>query len=190
MFRRESLRSKRRWGTADDRRPAADGSSSYSNERGSIVLNRSDLYPVRVSAAICRDAALLVVRESRLGVETVNLPGGAPQIGEPLDRAAASEVLEETGYHARATEIAFVAERCHDRWSAPSLEICFYAEVLPAPRRRPSSEDGEQVVEWLPIDRAEVVMHLPRAIFLLTGERGRYILSEDTARAIEWPNHL
>ncbi len=124
VVRRESLRSKRRWGTADDRRPAA------------------------------------------------------------------REVLEETGYHARANGIAFLAERRHDRWSAPSLEICFYAEVLPAPRHRPSSEDGEQVVEWLSIDRAGVVMHLPRAIFLLTGERGRYILSEDTERAIERPNHL
>jgi len=128
------------------------------------------------------------VRESRLAVETVNLPGGAPQIGEPLDRAAVREVLEETGYHAFPTEIAFVAETRHDRWSAPSLEICFYASILSAPRRRPASEDGAQVAEWMPIDRAEVVMHLPHALFLLTGERGRYILPEDIDRTIERPD--
>lgn len=151
-------------------------------------MNRSDLYPVRVSAAICRDGAILVVRESRLAVETVNLPGGAPQIGESLDRASAREVLEETGYQAFPTGIAFVAERRHDRWSAPSLEICFYAEILSTPRRRPASEDGAQVAEWLPIDCAEVMLHLPHTLFLLTGERGRYILPEDIERAIERPN--
>lgn len=125
------------------------------------------------------------MRESRLALETVDLPGGAPQIGEPLDRAGAREVLEETGYHVFPTDVAFAAERRHDRWSAPSLEICFYAELLSAVRHQPVSNDGAQVAEWLPMDSAEVTMHLPHTLFLSTGARGRFILAGERDLAKE-----
>ncbi|MGB6984923.1 MAG: NUDIX hydrolase [Candidatus Aquilonibacter sp.] len=139
-------------------------------------MNNVDRYRVRVAAAVLRPRdELLVVRESRMAITVINLPGGAPQISETLERAVAREVLEETGYRINPTEIAFVAERRDDRWSASVLEICFYAEIVSEVRESIAHADGVVAAEWLPIDHADVRAHLPHAELFLARKRGRYI---------------
>jgi 8-oxo-dGTP diphosphatase len=139
-------------------------------------MNNADHYRVRVSAAVLRPGdELLVVRESRLAVSVLNLPGGAPQIGETLDHAVAREVLEETGYRVNPTEIAFVAERREDRWSTSVLEICFYADIISEVREKPVAHDGVFAAEWLPLDHRDLRKHMPHAGLFSIRKRGRYI---------------
>ncbi|HUA07959.1 MAG TPA: NUDIX hydrolase [Candidatus Acidoferrales bacterium] len=139
-------------------------------------MNNADHYRVRVSAAVLRPRdELLVVRETRLAVEVLNLPGGAPQIGETLEHAVAREVLEETGYQINPTEIAFVAERREDRWSTSILEICFYAEIVSDVRISPIAHDSIHAVEWLALDHRDIRKHLPHADLFSARKRGRYI---------------
>ncbi|HTZ55769.1 MAG TPA: NUDIX hydrolase [Candidatus Acidoferrum sp.] len=145
-------------------------------------MNNADHYRVRVSAAVLRPRdELLVVRESRLAVEVLNLPGGAPQIGETLERAVVREVLEETGYDVNPTEIAFVAERREDRWSTSVLEICFYAEIVSDVRASPIAHDSIYAVEWLALDHPDVREHLPHADLFSVRKRGRYIDAASTS---------
>jgi len=139
-------------------------------------VNNVDPYRVRVSAAVLRPGdELLVVRESRLALAVINLPGGTPQLGETLERAVVREVLEETGYDVAPAEIAFVAERRSDRYSPSVLEICFYARIVSETRRDPAPGDGLQAVEWFPLDHPDVRHHLPHASFFAMTKRGRYI---------------
>ena len=136
-------------------------------------MNNADLYRVRVSAAVLRPRdELLVVGESRLAVACVNLPGGAPQIGETLERAVVREVLEETGYRVNPTEIAFVAERRADRWSAAVLEICFYADVASDVPEKLISQDGIHAVEWLPLDHRDIRAFMPHVELFEARKRG------------------
>jgi 8-oxo-dGTP diphosphatase len=139
-------------------------------------MNEGDIYRVRVSAAILRaPGELLVVRESRRALAVVNLPGGAPQLGETLEDAVIREVREETGYDVVSTEIAFVAERRSDRWDNPTLEICFYAEIITPVTHPPSHQDGIFAVDWLSLEHSDVRKHLPHASLFETSRRGRYI---------------
>ncbi|HTX57446.1 MAG TPA: NUDIX hydrolase [Candidatus Acidoferrales bacterium] len=139
-------------------------------------MNNADHYRVRVSAAVLRPRdELLLVRESRLAVAIINLPGGAPQIGETLERAVVREVLEETGYQINPTEIAFVAERRKDRWSASFLEICFYAEIVSDERAAPKAHDSIYSVEWLPLDHPDIRSQMPHIELFSTRRRGHYI---------------
>lgn len=139
-------------------------------------MNSADPYRVRVSAAVLRPGdELLVVRESRLALAVVNLPGGAPQLGETLESAVAREVLEETGYEVAPADIAFVVERRNDRYSSSALEICFYAWITSQTRRDPVPGDGVQAVEWLPLDHPDVRRHMPHTSLFAMTRRGRYI---------------
>ena len=139
-------------------------------------MNNAEQYRVRVSAAVLRPGdELLVVRESRLAIEVVNLPGGAPQLDETLEEAVAREVLEETGYEVIPSEIAFVAERRGDRWSQSVLEICFYAQLVPALRREPVPGDGVRAIEWLPLDHPDVRRHMRHVGLFRESKRGRYV---------------
>ena len=103
----------------------------------------------------------------------LDLPGGAPQIGETLEHAVAREVLEETGYRVNPTEIAFVAERREDRWSTSVLEICFYADIISEVREKPVAHDGVFAAEWLPLDHADVRQYMPHADLFSVRKRGR-----------------
>jgi 8-oxo-dGTP diphosphatase len=139
-------------------------------------MNNADPYRVRVSAAVLRPGdELLVVRESRLALVVVNLPGGAPQLGETLESAVAREVLEETGYEVIPAEIAFVAERRSDPYSSSVLEICFYARIASQTPRDPLPGDGVQSVEWLPLDHPDVRRHMPHTSLFAVTKRGRYV---------------
>lgn len=147
-------------------------------------MNNADHYRVRVSAAVLRPRdELLVVRETRLAVEVLNLPGGAPQIGETLEHAVVREVLEETGYQVVPTEIAFIAERREDRWSTSLLEICFYADIVSDIRQAPVAHDSVYAVEWLALDHRDVRRHMPHAELFSARKRGRYIDAASTTTA-------
>ena len=139
-------------------------------------MNNAEHYRVRVSAAVLRCGdELLVVRESRLAITVVNLPGGAPHIDETLEQAVVREVREETGYDVLPTEVAFIAERRSDRWSPSVLEICFYATIASPARYEPASGDNVHAVEWLALDHPEVRRHMPHAELLAASKRGRYL---------------
>ncbi len=138
-------------------------------------MNDAEKYRVRVSAAVIRPGdELLVVRESRRAIAVVNLPGGSPHIDETLQQAVAREVLEETGYEVIPTEIAFVAERRSDRWDSSVLEICFYAQLASQVSKAPMSGDGEQIVEWLPLDHPDV-RGRPYSTVFRARRRGRFV---------------
>ncbi|HWQ11336.1 MAG TPA: NUDIX hydrolase N-terminal domain-containing protein, partial [Roseiflexaceae bacterium] len=64
---------------------------------------------VDVRAAIFRDDAILLVRERADGLWT--LPGGWADPGDSPARAVEREVLEETGYTARAVKLLAVLDR-------------------------------------------------------------------------------
>jgi ADP-ribose pyrophosphatase YjhB (NUDIX family) len=138
-------------------------------------------YAIRVSAAILRPGnELLVVRQLDRGLERVNLPGGIPHFNETLQQALVREVWEETGLRAVPTEIAFVAEGPNERWPAPTLEICFYAQI--ERRTDPPDRTGEQIVsvEWLTLDDPELLRFIPHVGEFRSSKRGRYV--DQTAR--------
>ena len=139
-------------------------------------MNEADTYRVRVSAAILRaPGELLVVREKKLARPVVNLPGGAPQLGETLQNAVIREVREETGYDVLTTEVAFIAERRSERWDASTLEICFYAEIVAPITHPPSHTDEVYAVDWLRLDHPDLRHHLPHTKLFEASKRGRYI---------------
>jgi len=136
----------------------------------------ADQYAVRVCAAILRPGdEILVVRESRRGAPQVNLPGGAPEMDETLERAVIREVREETGYDVVPTEIAFVAESRAERWADSALEICFYASVVRVGER--VTRHGEPIlgVAWVSVNDPLLLRDAPHASCFASSKRGRYI---------------
>ncbi|HTU83529.1 MAG TPA: NUDIX hydrolase [Candidatus Acidoferrales bacterium] len=139
-------------------------------------MNEADAYRVRVSAAVLRTPGeVLVVRESKRALAVVNLPGGAPQLGETLEHAVVREVREETGYDIVTSEIAFVMERRSRRWEDSTLEICFYAQIVAPTGCAPTSHDEVLTVDWLPFEHPDVLRHLPHARLFESSKRGRYV---------------
>jgi 8-oxo-dGTP diphosphatase len=136
----------------------------------------SDEYRVRVCAAILRPGdEILVIRESRRGVQYVNLPGGAPETGETLEEAVIREIREETGYEVTPTEIAFVAEQSAERWAESTLEICFYAQVVTAGQRPDRTGENILSVEWRSVHDELLARDVPHAGIFASHKRGRYI---------------
>nr|PZN28669.1 MAG: ADP-ribose pyrophosphatase [Chloroflexota bacterium] len=77
---------------------------------------------VDVRAACFRDGKVLLVRERSDGLWT--LPGGWADPGDSPAAAAEREVLEETGYSARATKLLAVYDR--DRQGHPPIPFSVY----------------------------------------------------------------
>lgn len=77
---------------------------------------------VDVRAAIFRDDAILLVRERSDGLWT--LPGGWADPGDSPARAAEREVLEESGYQARAVKLLAACDR--DRHGHPPIPFAVY----------------------------------------------------------------
>lgn len=77
---------------------------------------------VDVRAACFRDGAILLVRERSDHLWT--LPGGWADPGDSPAEAAEREVLEETGYHARALKLLALYDR--DRQGHPPIPFAVY----------------------------------------------------------------
>jgi 8-oxo-dGTP diphosphatase len=136
----------------------------------------ADEYRVRVSAAILRPGdEILVVSESRRGMQCVNLPGGAPETGETLEEAVIREIREETGYEVTPTEIAYVAEQRVERWAESTLEVCFYAQVVTSGQRPLRTGENILSVEWRSIHDELLLRDVPHAAMFSSRKRGRYI---------------
>ncbi len=64
---------------------------------------------VDVRGAVFQDNKILLVKERSDGCWT--LPGGWADIGESPSESVVKEILEESGYHARATKLIAVYDR-------------------------------------------------------------------------------
>lgn len=136
-------------------------------------MNEQYVYRVRVSAAILRaPGQILMVKQRHLGIERTLLPGGTPRIDETLEDALVREIAEETRLEIAPTEIAYVLERRDDRWAEPTLEICFYANVVGESNAEPDPEILE--IEWVALQDKRLLAHVPDARGLENSSRGRY----------------
>ena len=118
---------------------------------------------VDVRGAVFRDGKVLLVRERSDGCWT--LPGGWVDIYDPPSAAVAREILEESGYRARAIKLAALWDR--DAHGAPPNEfhiykaafICELIDDTPLPvtgdpaSAKPATENIEtDGVDWFPPD--------------------------------------
>jgi 8-oxo-dGTP diphosphatase len=77
-------------------------------------------YPTRpfvaVGAVVVHDRGVVLVRRRQPPLaDAWSLPGGAVELGEPLDEAVTREILEETGLHVRVGAVVDVLDRItHD----------------------------------------------------------------------------
>jgi len=133
-------------------------------------------YLVRVSAAILRPRdEVLALRQLDRGLERIALPGGTADLNESLEEALVREVREETGCEVLPSDIACVAEGYNDRWSQPTLDVCFYARMqgrVQAPERL-----GEYIVgiEWMALDDPSLLTFVPHVAGFKCSRRGRYV---------------
>lgn len=113
-------------------RIAAEIMTSYS---GADVTQVLDLFQgeqgyatpkVDIRAAVFRNNEILMVREREDGCWS--LPGGWADVGEPPSQVAAREILEESGYRARAVRLLAVYDR--DRRGHPPLPFHVYKVFL------------------------------------------------------------
>jgi ADP-ribose pyrophosphatase YjhB (NUDIX family) len=89
---------------------AAGAGADFGAVRDLFTLDTGYTTPkVDVRAAIFRDDGILLVRERSDGMWT--LPGGWADVGDTPAQAVEREVLEETGYRARAAKLLAVYDR-------------------------------------------------------------------------------
>ncbi len=136
-------------------------------------MNDQYSYRIRVCAAVLRaPGQILTVRQRHLGMEHTKLPGGMPRIDETLEDALVREVAEETRLEIVPTEIAYVLERRDDRWAEPTLEICFYANVVGKSNAKADPEILE--IEWIELQDERLRALVPDTRGLENSSRGRY----------------
>ncbi|CAN5742403.1 NUDIX hydrolase [soil metagenome] len=86
---------------------------------------------VDVRGAVFRDDRILLVRERLDGLWT--LPGGYADVNDTPSEAVEREILEESGFVARATKLAMVYDkRRHDHPTSPrhTYKLFFLCELL------------------------------------------------------------
>lgn len=78
-----------------------------------------------------------------------NLPGGRQKAGELLEATALRELLEETGLHGTAAELAYVSESYDGETHFTNVAFTVSATGDVKPPR--SSADHVVAVEWVPL---------------------------------------
>ena len=125
---------------------------------------------VAVGAVVLRaDGAVLLVRRGRpprVGARTI--PGGRPLDGEPLERAAAREVLEETALAVRVVRPLGVVRLVGEGYA---FDVHEYLCVPIEPEARPFAGDDAVEVRWAAPDELEALGVNPEAIALVRRAR-------------------
>jgi len=141
-----------------------------------------------------RDGRLLMVasRYPNHGEPLWTLPGGRQLPGELLSETIAREMLEETGRHAEAREVAYVSESYDG--DVHYLNVTFVLSFDPAPVRQADDDGADHVVavEWVPLAdvgarMAIAVVREPLLEYLRGGLRKRYAGFHEAGVTIEWP---
>jgi 8-oxo-dGTP diphosphatase len=148
------------------------------------------------SGLLVRDDRLLMVasRYANHAQPLWNLPGGRQLPGELLAETVAREVLEETGLHVDAGEVAYVSESYDG--DVHFLNVTFLLILRQAQfdrdERSDEAEDHVVAVEWVPT--AEVarrivvgVVREPLLAYLRGELRQRYAGFHEAGVRIEWP---
>ncbi len=142
---------------------------------------------------IVRDGRLLMVasRYPNHAQPLWNLPGGRQLPGELLAETAEREILEETGLHARAGEVAYVSESYDG--DVHYLNVTFVA-VLEVGAAHVDDVGDDHVVEvaWVPVEEVAQrivvgVVRDPLVAYLRGDLPRRYAGYHEAGVTIEWP---
>lgn len=109
---------------------------------------------VTVAAVLRNDNRFLLVQEDIAGNQVINQPAGHLEDNETLFAATRREVLEETGWHYKPTELVGIYH-----WKAPTtnetfLRFCFTGDLLEHDAARELDSCIEQVL-WLTKEELE-----------------------------------
>ncbi len=117
-----------------------------------LILERDDGYitpKVDVRGAVFHDGKVLLVREAVDGLWT--LPGGWADIGDAPSEAVEREILEESGYQAKAVKLLALEDR--KRRHPPSLnevyKVAFLCELVGGEAR---TSQETTAVDWFAED--------------------------------------
>ncbi len=139
-----------------------------SDDAGVLSLKRRPL--LRASALIVRGDEVLLVKQSKDGVEYWLLPGGAVERGEAITEAVRREVGEETGYKVRVLEppIGLIESISPDQGRSRHLvHLVYYCRLEAAPSTEPATGTAHvdpTILEskwWSRARLPELVIHPP-----------------------------
>jgi 8-oxo-dGTP diphosphatase len=99
---------------------------------------------IRVATVLIKDAEILLVNHRRLGRSYWVLPGGALEMGEPLEKCALREVQEETNLKIKVDKLLYVIETISPSASKHNLDIIFLGEITGGELRANSTSIIEQ----------------------------------------------
>lgn len=114
-------------------------------------------------AVVVHDGRVLLQKAVWDGSDVHFLPGGGQHPGEPLDRTAAREVLEETGLTVQVTRLLWLREyvgRNHDNADTEAATHRVEAIFLCTPTGDPERLGGhlhdtsQTGLEWVPLGKA------------------------------------
>lgn len=132
---------------------------------------------VEVRGAIFRDDSVLLVRERTDGRWT--LPGGWADVNESPSESIEKEIVQESGYAARAVKLAAVFDRrkhAHPQFLFHSWKVFFICEITGG---APATSIETDAVDFFPVDA------LPElSVSRITAEQIRRMLDHERDRAL------
>ncbi|HEY3674743.1 MAG TPA: NUDIX domain-containing protein [Candidatus Tumulicola sp.] len=146
-------------------------------------------------ALVIRNGAVLMVasRYANHDEPLWNLPGGRQRFGELLSETAQRELLEETGLHGVAAELAYVNESYDgDRHFVAAI---FHTTVRPGALQLPSSGDHVTGAAWIafvdvPARNIPPVVCEPLSRYLRGELPLRYAARHDAGVSVRWGDEL